>query len=350
MNFSFPKSRCEYSRVLAVTALSFALLALSGCDAVERIRDKNRVEPLTDFSKRGSVSKLEFKTTSALQAGKRALWSLKVLWRVPPEGASEYIRDFQFIDEHVFHLYIVSQDRRFFSHLLPEPRDYGHFLVETSLPRVGKYLLLSEYVPHKSLPELKRFSISVAPAPGGANVPLPPAPPLLSSAGKPIESAAVLTQLDIAGNPKLDDSGALESAPSPYAVTLQANAPLIANADVKFHATAKNATAKNADGSAPKLQIYLGGAGFFSALSRDGESFVRGAAQKFSPATREYSPEMARAGTDFTMRFPRAGRYTLWTEFGLERAKIVAPFEIEIAPGKTKAQPAATAARPMATR
>ena len=30
------------------------------------------------------------------------------------------------------------------------------------------------------------------------------------------------------------------------------------------------------------------------------------------------------------MRFPRAGRYTLWCEFGLERAKIVAPFEVEI--------------------
>ncbi len=329
-----------------MTALIAALLATSGCDAVERMRDRHRLEPIVDFSRRGSVSKLELKTTpKTLQAGQRALWSLTVLWKVVPDGASEYIRDFDFIDEHVFHLYVISKDRRFFAHLLPEPRDYGHFLVETTLPRAGDYLLLAEYVPHKSLPELPRKTLHVAPAANGIEPPLPPAPPLLAATGKSIASAAMLTQLDHGGNPKLGDDGALESAPSTYSVTLQANAPLVANAEVKFHATAKNA-----DGSAPKLQIYLGDAGFFSALSRDGESFVRGATQKFPPATREYSPELARAGTDFTMRFPRAGRYTLWCEFGLERAKIVAPFEIEIAPQKTKSQPAAKPARPTATR
>ena len=346
MNFSFLQSRREYSRAVLLITGAAALLTTGGCDAALRIRDRQRIEPIVDFSRRGSVSKLEFKTTpKTLQAQQRALWSLKVLWRVPPEGASEYIRDFQFIDEHVFHLYVVSKDRRFFAHLLPEPRDYGHFLVETTLPRAGEYLLLAEYVPHKSLPELPRKTLRVSPASNDAEPPPSPAPPLLSMSEKLVASAATLTQLDNAGNPKLDDNGAAESAPSNCAVTLQANAPLIANADVKFHATMKNA-----DGSVPKLQIYLGDAGFFSALSQDGEDFVRGAAQKFPPSTREYSPELARAGIDFTMRFPRAGRYTLWCEFGLERAKIVAPFEIEIAPQKTKTQPATSTRRPTATR
>ena len=344
MNFSFPKARREYLRAISVTACA-ALFALSGCDAVERIRDKNRIEPIVDFAKRGSVSKLELKTTpKTLQARKRALWSLKVLWKVPPKDASEYIRDFRFIDEHVFHLYVVSSDRRFFSHLLPEPRDYGHFLVETSLPRAGKYLLLSEYAPHQALPELKRFSIPVKPS-DGAQVSLPSVPPLLSSPDKETKSAATLTQLDIAGNPKLDADGTARSAPSPYSVVLEAKSSLVAGEEVTFHATAKSA-----DGSVPKLQMYLGNAGFFSALSQGDESFARGVSQKFPPSTREYSPDLARAGTDFTMRFPRAGRYTLWCEFGLERAKIVAPFDIEIASGETKSQPATKPARPTATR
>jgi len=323
---------------------------MSGCDSVTRIRERNRVKPIVDFEKRGDISRLEWKAQpKTLQANRRALWSLKVLWKVKPKEGRPYIRDFTFVNEHILHLYVVSQDRKYFAHLLPEPRDYGHFLVETALPRQGEYQLLAEYVPHAALPELKRKTVEVSPSPNGAEVSAPPAPPLLV-AGKETKSAAVFTALDSAGNPQLSGDGLEDAAPANYAVLLNAATPLVTGEEVTFHATAFNP-----NGNMTEVQSYLDGAGFFSALSQDGATFVRGIAGKFPPiipASDNVDRSAARAGTDFTMRFPRAGRYTLWCEFGLERARLCAPFQIEVraAPqNSAHTQPASAPNRPTAT-
>ena len=80
-----------------------------------------------------------------------------------PGGA--IVTDFQFSHTHRFHIYIVSQDLRFFLHEHPGLSPDGKFRIEVTLPSPGLYRILSEFQPQGAPEQSVIDSLVVAGAP-----------------------------------------------------------------------------------------------------------------------------------------------------------------------------------------
>jgi hypothetical protein len=72
---------------------------------------------------------------------------------------------FQNVHERLFHLFVVSQDLRFFSHEHPALLPGARFSCETSFPTPGMYRLLADFYPDGGTPQLVTKTLIV---PGAA--------------------------------------------------------------------------------------------------------------------------------------------------------------------------------------
>jgi len=86
--------------------------------------------------------------------------------RNPFNGAP--VKDFEIVHEKLFHLFVVSQDLKFFAHQHPEPSPSGTFTYDMKFPQPGLFRVLADVYPEGGTPQLIAKSIII---PG-----TPPAP------------------------------------------------------------------------------------------------------------------------------------------------------------------------------
>jgi hypothetical protein len=91
----------------------------------------------------------------------------------PRTGAP--VKQFEIVHEKLFHLFIVSQDLRYFAHVHPD-FDGTVFRLNTVLPRPGAYRLLADFYPTGGTPQLVPKTITTA----GYTTPLEAAIPRLA--------------------------------------------------------------------------------------------------------------------------------------------------------------------------
>ncbi|MEO8594072.1 MAG: heavy metal-binding domain-containing protein [Candidatus Solibacter sp.] len=101
---------------------------------------------------------------SAPRAGQK----VELLFRVKDPKTGRPVTDFQIMHEKLYHMFIVSQDLRYFLHEHPVQSAGGVFRFSTSFPRPGMYRILSDVYPSGGTPQLIPRTVII---PGGAITP-----------------------------------------------------------------------------------------------------------------------------------------------------------------------------------
>jgi hypothetical protein len=186
-----------------------------------------------------------------------------------------------------FHLFIVSQDLKYFSHVHPRQQADGSFVIETSVPKPGAYLVYSDIFPVGGVPQVAYGNLITA---GYQDD--------LFSARAVIKPDEVLTK-------------ELES--TRFALTLDPREPVAGKKlTLTYHITDLKTGEPVRD-----LQPYLGAWGHTLILSEDARDYVHTHA----------GPEIS-----FEAFVPRSGRYRLWSQFQRHGKVITVPFTIEAKP------------------
>ena len=209
-------------------------------------------------------------TPRVLRAGRPARIRFSV--RDPQTHAS--IRRFALVHERVFHLFVVSQDLEYFTHVHPTLRSDGSLDVVVVLPRPGVYQLIGDFLPVGGAPQLVQKSV-VTTGYTGALVATPhPAPDL---ADKVVGGTRVKLTM-----------------PEPLAGREQ-----LVTFDLQDAATGEPVT---------DLQPYLGAAGHLLLASSD--LAIVAHSHPVADMSASGGPTVV-----FQMLFPRAGEYRMWVQF-----------------------------------
>ena len=94
----------------------------------------------------------------ALQPGQPGQLRFRV--RDPRTGAP--VTRLEMLHERLFHLFVVSHDLEYFSHVHPVERPDGALELEVTLPRAGAYRLIADFLPEGGAPQLIERSIATA--------------------------------------------------------------------------------------------------------------------------------------------------------------------------------------------
>lgn len=279
-------------------------------------------------------TRLEFRTQpQPVVANAPALWSLKVLeTKRKEDGKSDYVRSFESDHNQLMHLIVVSRDGSFFKHLTPDYKDYGHFLIETTLPTSGRYQIFADYTPYKGREEVARQSLVVAPA--------------VSNKASSASSTTIVAPLraDAMRNGRIVK---LVTAPSRGLVIGQAL--MLDGAQVTLMPLARGAStgAKGGVATSNAAKIDAGRETRLDFQVRDGKGAVRPdltpdlatASQCFIVSgdgeiyLHPQSVAQRKNGADigFSVRFPAPGIYKIWLEFPLRDEVWLASFVLNVA-------------------
>jgi hypothetical protein len=203
----------------------------------------------------------------------------------PKSGAM--VKDFHIVHEMPFHLFVVSQDLNYFTHLHPRQQADGSFIIETSVPKPGAYLVYSDIFPVGGVPQVAFANLITA----GYHDDL-------FSARAVIKPDEVLTR-------------ELES--TRFALTLEPREPV---AGKKLTLRYQITDPKTGE-AVRDLEPYLGAWGHTLILSEDARDYVHTHA----------GPEIS-----FEAFVPRSGRYRIWSQFQRHGKLITVPFTIEVKP------------------
>jgi hypothetical protein len=80
-------------------------------------------------------------------------------------------REFEIMHERLYHLFVVSQDTKFFEHIHPQIQPDGSFHLNVKFPHAGLYRVLSDFYPKGATPQLIASTLMVP----GAGFKLEPA-------------------------------------------------------------------------------------------------------------------------------------------------------------------------------
>jgi hypothetical protein len=75
------------------------------------------------------------------------------------------VNKFQIVHEKLFHLFVVSQDMKFFVHNHPVYHEDGSFTYDIAFPKSGMYRLLGDFYPDGATPQLIAKTVMVPGAP-----------------------------------------------------------------------------------------------------------------------------------------------------------------------------------------
>jgi Heavy metal binding domain len=93
--------------------------------------------------------------------------------RRPSTGA--VVRRFESVHERIFHLFVVSRDLEYFSHVHPVLRRDGSLGVDVDVPRPGSYELIADFLPEGGAPQMLHRAVVTAGYQGWlAAAPAPP--------------------------------------------------------------------------------------------------------------------------------------------------------------------------------
>ena len=219
--------------------------------------------------------------------------ALRLLVREP--GTAITARQFEPIHERLFHLFVVSDDLREFSHLHPALRSDGSFELPAVSFGSGPYQLYSDFMPSGGTPQLIRKTL----LPGGTRRGFSGsrAPHLARDAGDKTDRG-----LRVRIEP--DGAGLIAGRQSLLAFHLAEAATGLPVSD---------------------LQPYLGAWGHAFIVSADLADAVH--SHPITPLTGPGGPVVY-----FQQRFPRAGTYRLWAQFMRNRDVATVSFTVEVGP------------------
>lgn len=220
----------------------------------------------------------------ALRAGQKS--RLRFAVRDPHSG--RVVRRFATVHERVFHLFILSDDHRYFAHVHPELKADGRLEVDVEFPRAGAYRLIADFAPEGGTPQFMQRALVTA---GYSGSLIARGTLDLDLSTKTIGNSSVgVTMPDpVAGREQLitfDVHDALTSAPA-------------------------------------QLEPYLGATGHLLVVSADlNIAFHSHPVDGLSTLT---GPTVV-----FQVLFPRAGNYKLWAQFQRGGQVITAPFQVSV--------------------
>ncbi len=196
------------------------------------------------------------------------------------------IQTFETIHEKKMHLFIVSKDLSYFSHIHPKYKGNGEFDFTTSFPAGGDYKLISEFTPK-----------------GG---------------GDPsVESQWVHIDGETAEGIPLVLDQKLTKVVNGKKVTLSFD-HIMAGMTVHMNFTIRDAASNQ---PIKNLQPYLGAMGHAVAMSGDAEKYLH-----IHPmATEGNGPKVT-----FMTVFPKKGIYKVWGQFQHEGQVFTVPFVINV--------------------
>src|SRR5262245_34295291 len=203
----------------------------------------------------------------------------------PKSGAT--VKDFHIVHEKPFHLFIVSQDLSYFAHLHPQQQGDGSFVIETSVPKPGAYLVYSDFFPVAGVPQVAYGNLITA----GYHDDL--------FSGRAVIKPDEVLIRDVEG--------------TRFALTLEPREPV---AGKKLTLTYQITDLKTGE-PVRDLEPYLGAWGHTLILSED---------------ARDYVHTHAGAEISFEAFVPRSGRYRIWSQFQRHGKVITVPFTIEVKP------------------
>jgi len=199
------------------------------------------------------------------------------------------VKRFDLVHERVFHLFVISQDLEYFTHIHPALRSNGSLDVDIELPRAGVYQLIADFMPEGGSPQLLQKTIVTA----GYTGPLLAPPALKRDIDDKIVGGARV---------KL-------TMPEPIAGREQ-----LVTFDLEDAATGVPLR---------DLEPYLGAAGHLLLVSAD-----------LSIASHSHPiAEMSSAGGPtvvFQMIFPRAGDYRMWVQFQRHGEVLTSSFTVPV--------------------
>lgn len=199
------------------------------------------------------------------------------------------IRRFDLVHERVFHLFVISQDLEYFTHIHPTLHDDGSLDVGIELPRPGVYQMIADFLPAGGSPQLLQKSIVTA----GYTGPLYATPVLARDVADKVAGGTrvKLTMPDpIAGREQLVTFD-LEDAASGEPVS--------------------------------DLEPYLGAAGHLLLVSAD--LMIATHSHPVAEISKPGGPTVV-----FQMLFPRAGDYRMWAQFQRHGQVLTSSFTVPV--------------------
>ena len=100
---------------------------------------------------------------SVLKAGEK----VRLNFQVGDPETRQPVRDFEIVHEKLYHLFVISQDLKFFAHEHPQMQPDGSFQLDLSFPKPGFYRVLNDFYPASGTPQLISKALMV-PGPGFA--------------------------------------------------------------------------------------------------------------------------------------------------------------------------------------
>ncbi len=96
-------------------------------------------------------------TPKALKAGE----NIALEFHVEDPVTNQPVRKFEIMHEKLYHLFVVSQDTKFFEHIHPQIQPDGSFHLGVTFPHPGLYRVLSDFYPTGGTPQLIASTLMV---------------------------------------------------------------------------------------------------------------------------------------------------------------------------------------------
>ena len=225
---------------------------------------------------------VEISTTPQLvKPGEKFRLSFSI--RNPRSGMA--VKEFNIVHDMPFHLFVVSQDLNYFSHIHPEQQRDGSFAIETMVPKEGSYLIYSDIFPKGGLPQVVYRNLVTAGFTGD----------LFSSGAKLEPDKSFAKTVDgvnftLAFDPDVAVGGK--------------------NIRLKYHLTDEKTGAPVKD-----LQPYLAAWGHTLILSEDARDYIHSHPTELIPAGVDRATLWGGPDVSFDAFIPRAGNYRIWSQF-----------------------------------
>jgi hypothetical protein len=224
----------------------------------------------------------------AVRAGEPG--TLRLVVREP--GTRAVVRDFEMVHDRIFHLFVVSEDLREFSHVHPEAQPDGSLELPLTLARPGAYRLYADFLPVGGTPQMITRTLIVqgekrAVADGGR---------------KPAAAVEEPVDQGLRARMHLESGEIVAGVPSYVAFTLEDAATGLPVTD---------------------LQPFLGAWGHMFIVGADLSSAVHS-----HPTTSLENPGGPKIF--FQQRFPRAGTYRMWVQFQRDGKVATLPFSVHV--------------------
>lgn len=84
----------------------------------------------------------------------RAGQPIQLRFAVTNPVTRERVRNFDIVHGKPFHLFLVSQDLKFFDHMHPVQKKDGSFIIQTTLPRPAYYRIYADFLPTGGTPQV----------------------------------------------------------------------------------------------------------------------------------------------------------------------------------------------------